>query len=170
MPPPGSSQLANSLKRVASQSDFQSLFQSQFKMDPSRQFNFLLFGAPGVGKGTFAKLIQKDFQFMPFSTGDYFRSVIKKASEGSAGQKLDDFTFKINEILKSGELVDDQVVVDIVKNLKENPETFMDGTFSNTKGLILDGMPRTLKQAQMLNEFTQIDLVLNFFNKEEVLI
>ena len=37
----------------------------------------MLFGAPGVGKGTFAKLIQQDFDFKPFSTGDYFRHVVK---------------------------------------------------------------------------------------------
>jgi len=39
----------------------------------------ILFGAPGVGKGTFGKLIQKDFAFKPFSTGDYFRQVIRMA-------------------------------------------------------------------------------------------
>lgn len=36
-------------------------------------FNLMLFGAPGVGKGTFGKLIQRDFDFKAFSTGDYFR-------------------------------------------------------------------------------------------------
>jgi adenylate kinase len=41
------------------------------------KFNLMLFGAPGVGKGTFGKLIQRDFDFKAFSTGDYFREVIK---------------------------------------------------------------------------------------------
>lgn len=135
--------MTGSLKKAAS-ADLAQLFNTQFKRDPKHQFNLLLFGAPGVGKGTFAKLIQRDFQFMPFSTGDYFRQVIKMASQQNPN-KLDDFTLKINDILKSGELVDDQIVVDIVKNLKENPKTFMDGMYSDTKGLILDGMPRTLK-------------------------
>ena len=36
-----------------------------------------MFGAPGVGKGTMGKLIENDFRFMPFSTGDYFRKIIK---------------------------------------------------------------------------------------------
>jgi adenylate kinase family enzyme len=39
----------------------------------------MLFGAPGVGKGTFGKLIQRDFDFKAFSTGDYFRQVVKMA-------------------------------------------------------------------------------------------
>ena len=43
----------------------------------NKKFNLMLFGAPGVGKGTFAKLIQRDFDFKAFSTGDYFREVIK---------------------------------------------------------------------------------------------
>ena len=76
--------------------------------------------------------------FKPFSTGDYFRSVVAQAN------KKDEFTLKMQQILNSGAFVDDQLVVDIVKNLKENPEEFMDGAFANTRGLILDGMPRTV--------------------------
>lgn len=49
----------------------------------------MLFGAPGVGKGTFAKLIKKDFLFKDFSTGDYFRSVIKASKSGA---QVDAFT------------------------------------------------------------------------------
>jgi adenylate kinase len=60
--------------------------------------------------------------------------------------------------------------MDIVRNLKENPHEFMDGYFLGTKGLILDGMPRTTTQAKMLDTFSNVDLVLNFFNTDEVLI
>ena len=76
-------------------------------------FNLMLFGAPGVGKGTFGKLIQRDFDFKAFSTGDYFRQVVKMAQANQSG--LDDFTLKISEILNSGQLVDDQIVIDIVR-------------------------------------------------------
>lgn len=76
----------------------------------------MLFGAPGVGKGTFGKLIQRDFDFKAFSTGDYFRSVVKMAQADASG--LDEFTLKISEILNSGKFVDDQIVIDIVKQLK----------------------------------------------------
>mgnify|MGYP002634046848 CR=1 FL=1 len=127
----------------------------------------LLFGAPGVGKGTFAKLIQKDFAFKPFSTGDYFRQVIKMAQ---TSQNIDPFTARISEILNSGQLVDDQIVIDIVKQLQTDPENFLGGEYASTPGLILDGVPRTLRQAQLLMEFSSVDLVINFFNKDEVLI
>lgn len=120
----------------------------------TQPFNLLLFGAPGVGKGTFGKLIQKDFKFKPFSTGDYFREVIKMAdsyesseeSEGGQMPVLDPFTQQISEILSSGKLVDDHIVIDIVKNLIEHPDTFLGGQYKNAKGrLILDGIPRTVK-------------------------
>lgn len=101
----------------------------------------MLFGAPGVGKGTFANMIQKDFDFKPFSTGDYFRHIIKKAKEGS---ELDAFSSQINEIITSGKLVDDQIVINIMKQLKDN-QSFMNGEFYGQSGLILDGVPRTVK-------------------------
>lgn len=131
-------------------------------------FNMLLFGAPGVGKGTFAKLIQKDFDFVQFSTGDYFRSVIKQAQNSE--QELDAFTKEISEILNSGKLVDDKNVTDILKNFYANKQTFMDGAFAQSQGIILDGVPRTLRQAELLSEFQEIDLVVNFTNKEEVIV
>ena len=68
--------------------------------------NLMLFGAPGVGKGTFAKMIQKDFDFKPFSTGDYFRHIVKM-SKSNGGEQLDAFSQNISNILASGKLVDD---------------------------------------------------------------
>ena len=67
---------------------------------------------------------------------------------------MDEFTKYIADIINSGRLVDDQIVIDIVKQLKENPETFMGGLYQDATGLILDGVPRTVRQAELLNEFT----------------
>ena len=83
---------------------------------------------------------------------------------------MDEYTKYIADILNSGKLVDDQIVIDIVKQLKENPETFMGGIYQDSTGLILDGVPRTVKQAEMLNEFVEIDLIFNFVNREDILI
>jgi adenylate kinase family enzyme len=58
---------------------------------------------------------------------------------------MDEYTKYIADILNSGKLVDDQIVIDIVKQLKENPETFMGGIYQDSTGLILDGVPRTVK-------------------------
>ena len=60
-------------------------------------------------------------------------------------------------------------MIEIVRQLKESPETFMDGEFAGAPGLILDGVPRTVRQAEMLSEFTDIDLILNFHNRDDIL-
>lgn len=46
----------------------------------------------------------------------------------------------------------------------------MDGAFANNRGLILDGVPRTVKQAELLSDFMNIDLVVNFFNLDEIVV
>ena len=55
-----------------------------------------MFGAPGVGKGTYSKLIQKDFDFPTFSMGDYFRNLINDHNN------KDPFLEKVRGILRSG--------------------------------------------------------------------
>ena len=95
---------------------------------PLQKANLMLFGAPGVGKGTFAKMIQKDFDFKQFSTGDYFRHIIKQSE--TVGD-LDDFQRNLTDTLKSGKLVDDEVVIDILNRLSKHPEEFMEGAFAN---------------------------------------
>ena len=131
-------------------------------------FNLLLFGAPGVGKGTFAKFIQRDFLFKQFSTGDYFRSLIKKSQAGAAAQ--DDFTRDLLDTLNSGKLVDDSVVVKIAEKLFLETDSFMDGHFSEANGIILDGVPRTVSQAESIARFAQINLLVNFHSRDDVLV
>lgn len=65
---------------------------------------FFLFGAPGVGKGTYAKLLRKDLQFNHISTGDEIRKILK----GSASSGFDKNLIEtIRSIVKSGGLVSD---------------------------------------------------------------
>lgn len=75
-----------------------------FSAAQQKQLNLMLFGAPGVGKGTYSKLIEKEFDFVTFSMGDYFRGVINSANTGS---NQDPFIEKLKGILRSGQLVDD---------------------------------------------------------------
>jgi adenylate kinase len=126
----------------------------------------MLFGAPGVGKGTFGKLIQKDFDFKVFSTGDYFRDVIKMSKQN--GGEMDSFTRFIADSLKSGKLIDDKIVFDIIKKLMEDPE-FMGGMYQDSMGIIFDGFPRTMTQAKMLIEYLEVDLIFNFIHREDIL-
>jgi adenylate kinase family enzyme len=66
--------------------------------------------------------------------------------------------------LRSGQLVDDQTVIDVVKQIHKDPK------FSDAKGIILDGVPRTVNQADKLKDILNVDLLLNFFNREEILL
>ena len=97
-----------------------------------RQINLLLFGAPGVGKGTYSKFIEKDFNFANFSMGDYFRKLI------NSDDKNDKFVEELKHILRSGQLVDDDHVIGVIKKIQKDDE------YSKYKGLILDGVPRTV--------------------------
>jgi adenylate kinase family enzyme len=56
--------------------------------------NIVLFGAPGVGKGTYGKLLSKEFGYPTFSMGDYFRKVINESSTDN-----DDFVTKLKQTL-----------------------------------------------------------------------
>lgn len=96
--------------------------------------NLVLFGPPGAGKGTQStKLIEK-YQLVHISTGDLFRKHLK---EGTPLGKL------AQEYMSKGNLVPDQVVIDMVDDKIKNS--------GNIKGIIFDGFPRTVKQAEALD-------------------
>jgi len=94
----------------------------------------VLFGAPGAGKGTQAPKIVKLLGIPQLSTGDMLRDV---SSENTPlGQK-------VAGLMKSGALVDDSIVIDVVRSRISQPDC--------ATGFILDGFPRTLAQAQALD-------------------
>ena len=97
--------------------------------------NIILLGAPGVGKGTQAKLIMERFKIPQVSTGDILRAEVKKDSP--IGRK-------IKTIMENGELVSDDIILQIVENRLGEPDA--------QKGFILDGFPRTIPQADGLAE------------------
>ena len=91
----------------------------------------LLIGAPGSGKGTQAKMISKEFQFVHMSSGHLLRQL---ASESNG---------KLSEILNKGHLVPDEVVNKfILDKLKE--------TLTLHKNILLDGFPRNITQNDIL--------------------
>lgn len=93
----------------------------------------ILFGAPGVGKGTQADLLAKQFGIPHISTGDMLRAAV------AAGTDLGK---KAKEIMEAGRLVPDDLVIRIVRETLASPGA--------AKGFILDGFPRTLEQAKAL--------------------
>ena len=110
-------------------------------------------GPPGIGKGTYATAISKRYGVPHISTGDIFREEIKKGT--SLGRKVEEY-------VKKGELVPDEIVIEVVKQRLAQEDC--------KKGFILDGFPRTLKQAEALDKLTKIDLVLNFVAPDTVII
>ncbi len=96
----------------------------------------ILLGGPGAGKGTLADLLKKKSSFVHVSTGDMLRTAVKSGSEIGRAAK---------ECMDSGRLVSDDLILQIVKERvsREAPDT----------RFMFDGFPRTLEQAQRLQQF-----------------
>ena len=102
--------------------------------------NIIFIAPPAAGKGTISEYLVKMYSYLHISTGDLLRDEIASGTE--FGQKLD-------KILKSGSLVDDEIVIKLVQSRLSS---------IGAKPFILDGFPRTLSQAQVL------DKILNELN------
>lgn len=95
----------------------------------------LLFGSPGVGKGTQAKVLSQLLNIPHISTGDILRAAVAKKTPLGTRAK---------EIMQRGELVPDEVMIGIIQDTLSEPGC--------ANGFILDGFPRTLNQAEALDE------------------
>ena len=113
----------------------------------------IFLGAPGAGKGSLATVISKRHELPQISTGDIFREAVKNETE--LGRK-------VRGIMERGELVPDQLTVELVRERLSRPDV--------REGYILDGFPRTIPQAEALAEFQKIDRVINFRIDEEVVV
>lgn len=107
--------------------------------------NIILFGAPGVGKGTQAKILSHVYHIPHISTGDILRDAIK--AETPLG-------LKAKEYMDGGNLVPDEVMIGLVKELMSSDRC--------KNGFILDGFPRTVDQARALDRIF-IDLNIHKF-------
>lgn len=136
------------------------LFQTKACVSQTGQKFLFLFGAPGVGKGTYAKMLRKDLQFNHISTGDEIRKILK----GTISSDFDPSLMEtIRSIVKSGGLVSDEIVVRIIKEKVKEPES--------ARGVILDGFPRTQGQLDhYLKAFPAIHAVLNLTLRDDVLL
>src|SRR3989338_9235374 len=115
--------------------------------------NIILFGPPGSGKGTYSSRLSPQLGIPHISTGDIFRAEIAKGSE--LGRKVEG-------IVKSGGLVDDKTVIDIIRKRLKEPDC--------EKGFIFDGFPRTLEQANEFQKIAKIDLVINLVLSDEIIL
>ncbi|MBQ0004397.1 MAG: adenylate kinase [Clostridiales bacterium] len=117
----------------------------------------VLLGPPGAGKGTQAVRIVEKYDIPHISTGDIFRANIKQGTE--LGKKA-------QEYMNAGQLVPDELVVDLVK------DRLLQDDCKN--GFLLDGFPRTIFQAEQLDKFLEengqkMDIVINFNVAKETL-
>jgi adenylate kinase len=107
------------------------------------KLNAIIFGAPGSGKGTYASRLQAKLGVDVIAMGDIFREIMKEDTE--LGRKVKGYVEK-------GLLVPDDIVIEVLKQrLNKIPRG---------KGFILDGYPRTLEQAKVLEKIAKIDVIL----------
>ena len=120
--------------------------------------HIILLGPPGCGKGTQAQKLIREFGFVQLSTGDMLRAAISKGTE---------IGMQAKSIIDKGELVSDEIVIEIVR----------DRIFSTEYecGYMLDGFPRTLAQAEKLDQILsdrnqKIDVVIRLCVPDEMAI
>ncbi len=104
----------------------------------------ILLGAPGAGKGTQAVRLAERYKIPHISTGDIFRSNIKEKTPIGIVAK---------SYIDKGQLVPDEVTIQIVRERLEKDDC--------KNGYLLDGFPRTVSQAEALDEFSTVDVVVN---------
>ena len=112
--------------------------------------NIILFGPPGAGKGTQAEKLVIERSMVQLSTGDMLRAEISNKSE---------LGIQAKEIMDTGGLVSDDIMIKMIE--------LRFGSDEAKKGVILDGFPRTVKQAEALDiMLTQNGVVINLCLKE----
>ena len=114
--------------------------------------NIVILGSPGVGKGTYTRVLSQKYGIPTISVGDFFRKAIK--DETALGKRTKQYVSK-------GDLVPDEIVIDLVKIRLEEDDC--------KNGFILDGYPRTVPQAEAMMKFKKIDIALNFIAPDEVI-
>ncbi|KAI4349218.1 hypothetical protein L6164_009838 [Bauhinia variegata] len=126
------------------------------RKDPKdRNVQWVFLGCPGVGKGTYASRLCNLLGIPHIATGNLVREEL--ASSGPLAAQL-------SEIVNKGQLVSDEIIISLLS------KRLAAGEAKGESGFILDGFPRTIKQAEILEGVTEIDLVVNLKLREDVLL
>lgn len=115
--------------------------------------NFIFLGPPGAGKGSLAVKVAEEYKIPHISTGDIFRANIKAQTP---------LGVKVKAIIDSGSLVSDELTFELVKDRLSQDDC--------KNGYILDGFPRTIPQAEMLEGLVSDIKVVNFEIQDEIVI
>ncbi|KAI6674988.1 hypothetical protein NL676_002894 [Syzygium grande] len=123
--------------------------------DPEvRNVQWVFLGCPGVGKGTYASRLSALLGVPHIATGDLVREELSSSGP---------LSLQLKEIVNQGQLVSDEIIIRLLSKRLEAGEA------KGESGFILDGFPRTTKQAEILEGVTEIDLVVNLKLREDVL-
>lgn len=116
--------------------------------------NIIFIAAPASGKGTYSGMLKEGYGYNHISTGDLLRNIVKSGTE---------LGMEVSEVLSSGKLVNDELMFKIIKDALSK--------LDNDKPFILDGIPRTLEQADYLeklfNELNINDYKVIYLNVSE---
>ncbi|RWR92889.1 putative adenylate kinase 1, chloroplastic [Cinnamomum micranthum f. kanehirae] len=124
--------------------------------DPKdRNVQWVFLGCPGVGKGTYASRLSHLLGVPHIATGDLVREELSTSGP---------LSLQLAEIVNQGKLVSDEIIISILSKRLES------GGAKGESGFILDGFPRTIRQAEILEGVTEIDLVINLKLREDVLV
>lgn len=104
----------------------------------------MLFGPPGAGKGTQAEIIVEMTGKPQISTGDMLRSAVSQGAE---------LGLEAREYMEAGKLVPDQVIIGLIEDRLSEPDA--------SNGVLFDGFPRTIPQAEALSEITEVSAVIS---------
>ena len=104
----------------------------------------MLFGPPGAGKGTQAEIIVEMTGKPQISTGDMLRSAVSQGTE---------LGLEAREYMEAGKLVPDQVIIGLIKDRLSESDA--------SNGVLFDGFPRTIPQAEALSEITEVSAVIS---------
>jgi len=125
----------------------------------------LIFGPPGVGKGTQAKLLGNDKKYLHFSTGEMFRAL-----KDNPRMKDTELAHKIQELISSGNFVPDDLTIQLFyKTLEEYVSEGKYDPLSQT--LILDGIPRNPSQVDLIQDRIEVIKIISLVvNEDDVLV
>ena len=113
----------------------------------------ILLGSPGAGKGTQAKVLTKELDILHISTGDILRKAIEEKTP---------LGLKAKKYMDKGYLVPDNLIINLIKERLKREDC--------KKGFLLDGFPRTIPQAEALEEISNIEKVIKLKIENDVAI